>query len=297
MELPYAIDDPEELAHAAGVLGRLEQEELIRKLFDDVSQAPIGSTSQLGLDDAATAPHQLSHYVSMALNMATDNMRAVHAMLVPEDHLLVPLYAHYPVLRSILEASAVAKWILEPENRVERITRLLRARVFDIRQDAELSKIEIDTVEAMADPSSLDEIREARRANNTRRARDLEVARGLAQENGIPWAAVKSGLPPYIHIIRAVCIVPAGTDSIGVPGGYAASVWKILSGLSHPSASRTAQHSVLEPLSEADNGVVHARITPSVARTEQAMTVAFNTAFEAITLFAQRRLGILESRP
>ncbi|WP_017831553.1 hypothetical protein [Microbacterium sp. UCD-TDU] len=57
--------------------------------------------------------------------MAADNMRALGVLLFPNDRLSMPLYAHYPILRSILEASAQVKWLLEPEERTERVTRML----------------------------------------------------------------------------------------------------------------------------------------------------------------------------
>lgn len=74
---------------------------------------------------ATTAWMTSSHLVNATLLMAADNMRALGVLLFPNDRLSMPLYAHYPILRSILEASAQVKWLLEPEERTERVTRML----------------------------------------------------------------------------------------------------------------------------------------------------------------------------
>jgi hypothetical protein len=267
---------------------RLEQGQVIRGRYEEVSAQPVPLGSDLWKDDEATSWMALSHVVSMALSMATDNMRAVDGMLLSDGQLMVPLYAHYPVLRSVLESAAEAKWILSPDDRKERVHRLLRARVEDIRQDSDLAKLERETLMALEEPPTPAHIDELRRATDARYAKHLAKAQELAESNGIAWASIKNGLPPWAHIIKAVCSVPALSGRSGVPGGYAAGLWKIMSGLSHPSPSRSARHSVLDPISEAQAGVIHAQTTASLRYTLEATTVAFNTAHEAVELYESR---------
>lgn len=283
------VDDPVELEHAKDIRRRIDQGELIRHAFDsNVGRKPVPPLSQLGRDDDATAWMQLSHVVTNALMMATDNIRAVNEMLLPAGNLRVPLYAHYPVLRSVLEASAEAKWLLAPDDRTERIRRGLRARVSDTKEDADLARVNRETVMALTDGPDKELVEMQKKADEARHAKHMAKIKEIAAANHIEWSSIKEGLPRWIHLIRDACSVPQQEHINAVPGGYAAGVWKIMSGLSHPSTSRSAHHSFIESVSESDNGVVNARMTASLRYTSEAMTVAYNTTLEAIQLFDAR---------
>lgn len=144
----------------------------------------------------------------------------------------------------------------------------------------------------MDQPPTAADLEKQKRVDEARYAKHMAKAREIASENGIEWSSVKGGLPPWIHMIREVCTVPAMPGSVRVPGGYAAGLWKIMSGLSHPSTSRSTRHSYLEPLSSSDSGVIHARQTASLRYTMEATTVAFNTVHEAIELLEVRRISL-----
>jgi hypothetical protein len=284
------VTDPAELEHASTLTRRIVQARTVHERCHLVIQATPEPGSDLAGDDAATAWMYSSHLVKTALTMASDNLRAVTEMLLPGDHLVVPLYAHYPVLRSVLEAAALAKWLLAPAEREERIVRALRARATDAKHDLELAREERETVRAMDEAPNAADLAKHELAAKQRYARDLAKIRDIAQQQGIPAAAAAKDLPPWIHIIRAVCTVESSSEWVRVPGGYAASVWKIMSGLSHPSASRSINHSVVEELPNGREGnVFTGLVTASLHWTVQAMAVGMNTTSEALDLLEQRQ--------
>lgn len=284
------VTDPDELEQARTILKRIEQGKQIAGLFAATTENAPAPGSDLAADDAATAWMNASHVVTGALNMATDNIRAVGEMLHPVDHLRVPLYAHYPVLRSILESGALAKWLLVSDDPRERITRVLRTRLTDADEDRALKKEERALLTAMENTPGAEAIAAEEQRANHRYARDIGKLRGIAADHNIPWADVKKGRAPWIHIIRAVCTLEGTPDSVPVPGNYAAHLWKLISGLSHPSLSRATSHSDITriPGSTAE-GIVHAQFTPSFRWTSEAMTLAWNTTHEAIQLLDQRQ--------
>lgn len=282
------ITDPEELGSARSILRRLDQGKEICALFGRLESRPVLAGSQIAADDTATAWMNLSHLVSVTLSMTTDNMRALDRLLRPDnDNLVLPLYAHYPIIRSILESAARAKWILAPDDRAERVARVLRARVQDAEDDAALARVELETVAAMDVDIAPSRLAEQRAINARTKAKYLDKARELAARNGIPWTQIKGGTPGWQSVFGMVGEMPATDDTPYVPAGYVSAQWKLLSGLSHPSASRAINHSSMTELDRA-GGVVTARLTASTERTLDTITVAFKLAQDAMILLDAR---------
>lgn len=301
---PFEVTDADELAHAATIRKRLEQSLILLQRFDLASDeyAPAGSI--IAGDDEATTPFQTSHTVVNALTMATENIRALHRLLLVDDQLVVPMYAHYPVMRSILEAASLARWILAPEGRQERVLRSLRARAEDSAQDHYLRKNEIATLHSMdvidTDPETWNRhIEEAEASNALRNAADQKGIRDLAQSHGLSWQTVKGGLPPWVHLIESVSMVDRSVEWNTIPGSYTAGLWKVMSGLSHPSVSRSVNHSSLDRIADSGDrepGTFLGKLSASLDWTQQALTVTLNATSEAITLFTQRQKVVLLGR-
>ena len=277
------VTDPEELRHAADIIRRLDQWQLLKDEFDTERAKPLAPMSELFRDDQQTAWMQLSHIVETCLAMAHDNLRALDEMLRPQGELRVPMYAHYPVLRSILEASAEAKWILLPDDRMERITRALQSRVSDLKFDAELQAEIRSTLLQMDDPLGPEAIGEYDTTRKLRHAKHMLKIKEIAAEQGIPWSSLKEGKPGTARLIRSVSGHP------GAPGGYVTQLWKIMSGLSHPSVSRSVNHSTIEERGESRGGVVEARVTADLSWTSQAITAVVGTTLDSVRLFSARR--------
>lgn len=247
--------------------------------------------SDLFRDDQATAWMQVSHTIETCLGMAHENIRAVEEMLRPQGELRVPMYAHYPVMRSILEAAAEAKYILEPDDRRERIARALRSRLSDVKYDGELRDEIWSTMLEMEEGPTTEELAEYDRLEALKHAKHMEKIKLIAREQGIPWASVKAGLPGTARMIRSVGSAP------GAPGGYVTHLWKIMSGLSHPSVSRSVNHSMIEERSESSSGVIDALVTASLEWTSNSLTAALGMTLDAVNLFAVRRASPFTFNP
>lgn len=287
MTEPVEVTDEEELVQAAVIVRRLEQAPLLLARYERLPAVPALGADVAG-DDIATAWMTSSHLVNATLLMAADNMRALGVLLFPNGRLSMPLYAHYPILRSILEASALVKWLLEPEDRTERITRMLRTRWSDSEHDRNLKREEVATIKAMGGQDG-DELMRAEKAIADRYARDVAKIKDIAAAFSIPHAVVKRGIAPWVHMVRAVCTVAEGPDWIAVPGEYAASTWRTLSGLSHPSYGGVVNSSSMERLPDgSSDGNLLARFSADLGVTQRAVDVAWNTTQEAIELVERR---------
>lgn len=203
-------------------------------------------------------------------------------MLAGGGGLEVPLHAHYPVIRAMTEGAALAKWILAPDDQRERVRRSLSCPVTEEKQDqrlytAQRTAIVLHTPPLQPVMEHVD-LLEAEKSDGL-----LAEVRRCSDALCLDWGTVSSGAPGMETIIRRV------GEAGDVPGEYAASVWKVLSGLSHPSASRAIRHAHIEELAETPEGVVSVRVTASLEQTHHGLAVAAGLFMEAVLIY-QRRL-------
>lgn len=278
-----SVTDPEELRHAHEVVRRLDQWRVLADRFPREQRVPNGPGSDLDGDDAVTAYMQVSHTIQTCLGMAHDNMRAVDEILRPGGELRAPMYAHYPVLRSILEASATAKWILLPEDRRGRVSRALRFRLTDLKHDRDLNAEIRNTLSQLADRPDEEDLAKWEDGIKLRDAQRTQTIREIANDQKIAWSEIKDGLPGTVRVIREVSGVP------GAPGWYVAHLWKIMSGLSHPSVSRSVNHSSVDERSERADGVLDALVSASMRWTSECVMAAMLTTHDAVGLYVGRK--------
>jgi len=278
------VVDPAELATAEQIRWRLS---LIRWFYDSFTKLESKHSlpkSQLAADDRVMGWLQASHQVKGYLNMAADNLRALLQMLLPGDKLELPLQAHYPLIRAALEAAAYVKWILQPDEQAERVRRSLAARMTDLREDAKLYEVQKRAV-LLFSPGAAKEMKKADALEAERDDKTTAEARRIAKELDIVWGTVAGGAPGMASI---VCRVGKAGD---IPGEYAMGVWKVLSGLSHPSASRAIDNAHVEELSESEGGVISVRITASLDHTHQALLIAQGLFTDAVELYRLRMIA------
>ncbi len=97
------------------------------------------SGSSLASDDAELGEYPASQLVATCLASGVDCLGALDTLMVEEDGgLRLYIFAQYPLLRAVLEASAQALWLLGPDGQTERITRNLRLRATEFKHDAAL---------------------------------------------------------------------------------------------------------------------------------------------------------------
>lgn len=278
----HPVHDADDLKSAHELLRRLEMLSKVVDLYDTVSSVEILPHSQLAADDRATAWLQLSHGVRSYMNLAADTARALPRMLIVDGALTVPMHAHYPLLRSLIEASAQTVWVLQPDDHPERVQRSLRARVTEQKWDADLNNEVMRSAELYGATTN-DELSVGAAKFQQRDTRLRAKLRALSDAAGLDWGITSSGLPATATILRRV----GGIEN--VPGELAASIWRLISGLTHPSASRTTHYSHLEIMRESPQGVLSARLTASMGWTLHALVVALGLFATAVSLYRIRR--------
>jgi hypothetical protein len=188
------------------------------------------------------------------MNMAADNLRALHALLLPDGmSLTVYQFAQYPLLRAALEASSHALWLVAPATQKERVLRLLQTRAAEVAHDYSLNKT-LSKVDATALVEERRLAAKAAKLGEAKRTKHLKKLGEIADNAGIPHQDFER-LPGYGEIVAAAAKVS------NLQGRYGTMVWQVLSGLSHPSTSRSVNFSTLERLSESVDGVTHNMLT------------------------------------
>ncbi|MGC3995166.1 MAG: hypothetical protein QM779_13805 [Propionicimonas sp.] len=233
-------------------------------------------TSQIGVDDAATNPTELSHMVTYCQNVAIDNLRSLELLLrAKPPGIFLPQYGAYPLIRAVIESSAQAVWMLRPNESRERIARTLRARRGEVKHELGLRQLM-----NAPDDSDSPQVRKAKataRQDAAIAAKwwDKTVAR-LAGEAGITAAATSEGTPGYGPLLEDASI------ALGVPGAYSRSIWHMVSGLSHPSSTRGLAFSRVEELPGTTSRLKVTRMTadPRVVQSALSLGVAFYQAAE-----------------
>lgn len=246
-----------------------------------VLQRSPAKGSELAVDDGASGFIQLSHLARTVLTVAADDLRGAFRLMTRDGDLYIPLQAHYPVLRAALENSAIAKWILLPDDARERRKRNLRARWSELLED---DKLHAATAQA-ASRSGVEPEGLAAGVAFRDKQRELVVAtmKGLASADGLEWGHIASGMPGWGRVIRE------STETPESPGETGESVWKILSGLSHPSVARSTQFASVTELSESD-GMRKVRMSASTGWTIRALGLALETFASAVDLYRLRLL-------
>lgn len=276
------VHDADDVKSAQEVMRRLEMLSTVVDLYDKASSVEILPHSQLAADDQATAWLQLSHAVRSYMNLAADMARALPRMLIVDGALTVPMHAHYPLLRSLIEASAQTVWILQPDHHLERVQRSLRARLTEQKWDDDLHNEVMKSAELYG--ATLDDELSAGAAKFQERDAQLKTkVRALSDAAGLDWGTTSSRLPFTATILRKV----GGIEN--VPGELAASIWRLISGLTHPSASRATHYSHLEITRESPQGVLSAKLTASMDWTLNALVVALGLFATAVSLYRIRR--------
>ncbi|WP_448812082.1 hypothetical protein [Agromyces bauzanensis] len=264
------------------IIRRLDQLDIHMQRYERYQAITAKPNSELAEDDRRTAWLQSSHVIQLALNMAADNLLALREMIMPEPgHLVLRQTAQYPILRSALEAASLALWLLQPEVRRTRIVRLLQARVDDTvfaKQLASEAASGFGT-ESREERSMAERIRrEAARTHS----KHMAQIRAIGEREEIVPIEYENGLPGYGAIIREA------THSIEVRGAYASTVWRLISGFTHPSALRSVNYGKRELVHENPDGTDHVLLSANPQHVLTALLAATVNFAAANELLARR---------
>lgn len=252
--------------------------------FERLTKSRPQARSQMAADDEASAWMQISHMVAHCMSMSIDNLRSIHALVLPTpERLVLPQYAHYPMLRAALESSSQALWIVEPAAQQERVRRLLQVRVSEIKHDWDLAKAttHVAGLSTSAPTSTVDRVRQSMRMTHDQH---IAATKRIAARNGIDFDDIRHGRPGYAEIIDQAM---THMGDLALAGS---AVWRVISGLSHPSMSRAAHFSELDLLQQHDNGVNSVLLTSNASWFYTALVAALAQFSEVNRIVRTRML-------
>jgi hypothetical protein len=240
--------------------------------------------SELAADDDALAPFHTSHLLGQALSLSLDALRSTRMLLTDPSTggLQYPMAAHYSMLRTALESAAQAVWLIAPADADLRRRRSLICRWSEVNYD------DAAAVAALADdPDDTTEKHRAKVKNLKRNRQEIrnrkKRLREVVTRIGFPDSLFQQPYPGTGPLIREAAV------AAGVKGSLARGTWQLVSGLTHPSASRSLMLSTVERID--DDGVsplVSARFTVNPAVTNMALDAALMMHFGALSFAADR---------
>jgi hypothetical protein len=283
------ITDEDELALLAQLRARVAQIPSSLERWERVSRIGEKPTSQIALDDNATAWRHLSGGINHQLNHAADTLRALHTLMPPEGDFSLPYVAHFPVARSGLEASSLAIWILTPDDPRQRIERHLRNAWREVSEDAAMQAAILTAIENDATLGLQSHLDKGRKQFKRWKKKHTDQIRGVANRLGIPDPTQSRWTVGFAEVVREA------TATVGLPTIYGEVVWRQLSGLSHPSLIRATQSMNIREVHEHDDGKLGVVITSDATTVRLAVEATQLQFREAVGLFGRRKIQPAES--
>ncbi|GAA1545981.1 hypothetical protein GCM10009803_27400 [Microbacterium ginsengiterrae] len=276
------VTNAEELNASQVLAARLKQIDGLLTRYESIARLRAKPTSELGDDDHRTSWLNFSHFVASCMAMATDSLASTRQLLLPDDDQLEHrVTAHFALLRSALESAATALWLLRPDDQRERIIRLLRLRANDADFDVSLVKaaaklVDTETLDGRAASQAA-----IRNAVARRKKHQLRMTK-IAAAEGITASEYLNNFPGY------GVIVEQATDYPDLDGAYASTVWRLISGLTHPSPLRMLSTSNHEETVANEDGTLHVVASTHLGHTTNALLAAMMTYRRATETLAAR---------
>ncbi len=213
--------------------------------------------SSLASDDDILRPLQTSHTIGHCLSMAEDQLRALRILLTDhtgEHHFSFPMAAHNANIRSALESSSLAIWLLSPPDQSERLRRSLRSRQYELNHERAL--YQTLTADAPGDlPATRKKHSRDRQQLMKSHQGQKRLLRQAADQAGINLGSLES-FPGFREIVGEASL------TLGLPATHGSGLWQAVSGLSHPSALRQINMAEREIIGE-DGDSYHVLFTAS----------------------------------
>lgn len=188
--------------------------------------ASPGGNSVLAADDIATHPMQIGHFVSYCLLQAADTCRSIVRVVRDEDGgITLPIMSLFTLSRAAIECAATAMWIMAPTDRRTRVLRRLQFEHNELSHETELTKSAASSFSKPEEQAALRKDAKSRRKANA-------YMRAIAHANGIDRAEYENKRPVWEEIVT-VAGEAMGIEHRGLP-----TIWRLCSGLSHPSVTR-----------------------------------------------------------
>lgn len=168
-------------------------------------------------DEAQPAGPRTYINATRYLQIAADNHSAFRSLIQSHG---VTHWAHWNLLRPVLEASFHAAWILDPAEGVERRRRGLRTEVLDARERSKW-------VDALRKAGLASEPLDALARSD---ARSTTVYRREADELGLPWSRARGPIALVDELPKLECLQQMYQGPVGA---LLTALWRRLSGSQH----------------------------------------------------------------
>lgn len=218
---------------------------------------PVAPGSALAGDDKATKPFNTSHLVQSLLVTSSDHLHAL-CTLIFEAQALHP-FATSTMVRSSIEMSGSAAWVLQPKIRDDRVVRTVQLRSADERDRA-----------------------------NAMKTWGLEDAAGTFQRAWVEQKTKSLGRTKLPHVTTSAILQDLSDHVSGGQRLNPFSVWQLASGFAHGRQWAALALLEREMRDAKDVGVVDVRFTISLDRLLPLAWVAMKTLEHAVDLFETR---------
>lgn len=258
----------------------------IPRFFVGVQLPKISDGSRMAADNAVTRSLRLTMTTACAhyLDSSVELLGSLHQLMLPRPKELQLLrFSTYPLIRGVIESSGQTAWVLGPDDQLLRVRRLLQILRDELLYDGKTVDVQNRALDD--DPPDMRSLLQAnlRDAAPRRRMRWewlLETAASL----GIDQADFEHGIPGgYEALLRQ-----AGAEQ-GIDGKWrgrsCAGAWMFVSGLTHPSFSRSFGSSINE--SEEIDGEFVVWTRPDPKFVFRSLKAAINLHIAAMNLFQQ----------
>lgn len=193
--------------------------------YDAIHRTPTPKGSLLGADNVASDPEQIGHFVSYCMLQAVDTCRSITRVVGGADgQVVLPIMSVFTLARSVVECSATAIWVLQPADRKSRVVRRLQIGHNELTHETELVKQMATSFDASSGQAAV-------RDDSSNRKQANRELRSIAAANAIAVSEYENRFPGWSRVVDA-----AG-QHLDDPGALLA-IWRICSGMSHPSLSR-----------------------------------------------------------
>lgn len=247
-----------------------------------ISKAGTQSQSELAFDDMAAGWFRVSGTVTLALHQAADALQALHRLIPPEGGTPLPLVSHYAVARSGLEAASLALWILGPADPRERLRRHLLNIQREVVEETKLFTFAIRASSVFPELSSGAVHDRQRKEMKAWKKKRQDLIREVSSSLGL-------SVPTDGRTVGFAEIVREATAITGLPGGHGEMVWREISGLVHPSFSRSIRSMERDVVAgdDKDYQVIMSGRTSLVRVAVEATLLQFS---EAVSLLGRRKV-------
>lgn len=281
----YPVDDAGEVAADRKVRAVLASVPELVAAWNRVASVEPQCRSELAHDDAVTHWLRVSGAVNYAMTCAADALTTLHSMFPTTVSGATPFASHFAVARAGLEAASLALWLLGPDDPRLRIERHLRNVAREVHEERSFTRAGLRAgAKSYPDAFPAKVIDQARKQQKKWSKARLAMLRKVSIAQGLDVDTTK--WVSFGEIVR-----DAATHASVVDGETGEVVWRLLSGLTHPSMSRGISSQNVEVADDDPNSpTVGVIITQNVTYTLLAAQTVTSQFTAAIDLMRNRKL-------